>query len=223
MSAIEKPEVGSTIRVLVVDDHRVVRLGLEALLEETADVEIVGAAADGIEACALADEHQPDVILMDLAMPRMDGVQATQQIHAAHPAIAIVVLTSFSDRERVIAALDAGAIGYQLKDADTDTLLTSIRNAAKGHAPLDPRIATEVLASRSQRPERPAGPRLTAREQEVLDLLGVGMLNKQIARRLGIAESTVKSHLTSIFQAIGVQDRTQAALWVERRSNPTST
>ncbi len=203
------------IRVLIVDDHRVVRLGLEALLEETPDIELVGWAADGVEACASARALLPHVILMDLSMPRMDGVEATRLILAENPSISIVVLTSFSDRERVLAALDAGAIGYQLKDAETETLLAGIRNAAQGHAPLDPRVASEVLASRVSPVER--APQLTAREEEVLQLLARGLLNKQIARELGISESTVKSHLGRAFQTIGVQDRTQAALWWQRR------
>ncbi len=203
------------IRVLVVDDHRVVRLGLEALLHETEDMDMVGWAANGADACAIAAELKPDVILMDLSMPEMDGVEATRAILADTPDTNIVVLTSFSDRERVLAALDSGAIGYQLKDAESETLLSSIRNAAAGHAPLDPRIASEVLASRN-RPSSDA--QLTAREEEVLELLGKGLLNKQIARNLGITESTVKTHLTRIFQTIGVQDRTQAALWHQSRN-----
>ena len=203
------------IRVLVVDDHRVVRLGLEALLHETEDMEMVGWAANGADACEIAAELKPDVILMDLSMPEMDGVEATRAILADTPDTNIVVLTSFSDRERVLAALDSGAIGYQLKDAESETLLSSIRNAAAGHAPLDPRIASEVLASRN-RPSSDA--QLTAREEEVLELLGRGLLNKQIARNLGITESTVKTHLTRIFQTIGVHDRTQAALWYQSRN-----
>lgn len=207
------------IRVLVVDDHRVVRLGLKALLDETSDIEVVGASADGEEACAMAMDLQPDVILMDLSMPRLDGVEATRRILEESPSISIVVLTSFSDRNRVLAALDAGATGYQLKDADTETLLAGIRHAAEGHAPLDPRVASEVLASRATVAEQT--PHLTAREEEVLELLGTGLLNKQIARQLGISESTVKSHLSRVFQTIGVHDRTQAALWVQQRNAET--
>ncbi len=203
------------IRVLIVDDHRVVRMGLELLLEQADDLEMVGWAANGIDAIVMADELQPDVILMDLSMPEMDGVAATRAIREQNPAINIVVLTSFSDRQRVLAALDAGATGYQLKDAETETLLDGVRNAAAGHAPLDPRVATQVLASRTDRSTQ--GPQLTPREEEVLRLVGQGLLNKQIARRLGIAESTVKTHLTNVFQTIGVQDRTQAALWVHDR------
>ncbi len=203
------------IRVLIVDDHRVVRLGLEALLDETDDLELVGWAGDGEEAVRLAAALKPDVVLMDLNMPTTDGVEATRQIVSNNAGVNIVVLTSFSDRERVLAAIDAGAIGYQLKDADTRTLLESIRNAADGHSPLDPRVATEVLASRARGSQDVT--QLTDREEDVLRLVGDGLLNKQIARQLGISESTVKSHLTRVFQTIGVQDRTQAALWYQRR------
>jgi DNA-binding NarL/FixJ family response regulator len=200
---------------MVVDDHRVVRLGLEALLQETDDLEMVGSAANGADACDLASDLHPDVVLMDLSMSEMDGVEATRKILAINPEINIVVLTSFSDRERVLAALDAGATGYQLKDAETETLLNGIRNAAAGHSPLDPRVASKVLASRTGSSN---AAQLTAREEQVLRLVGNGLLNKQIARELGISESTVKTHLTSVFQTIGVHDRTQAALWVQSRN-----
>lgn len=189
-------------------------MGLEALLDEAEDLTFVGSAANGAEACELAAELEPDVVLMDLNMPLMDGVEATTKILAQNPAIRIVVLTSFSDRDRVFAALDAGATGYQLKDADTHTLLNGIRSAADGHAPLDPRVATELLASREPTRETV---HLTEREEDVLRLVGQGLLNKQIAARLTISESTVKSHLTNIFQRIGVTDRTQAALWAQSR------
>lgn len=205
------------IRVLIVDDHRVVRLGLEALIQETKDLEMVGWAANGLDAITMAEELRPDVILMDLSMPGMDGVDATKAILDQNSEINVVVLTSFSDRERVLAALDAGATGYQLKDAETVTLLDGIRNAAAGHAPLDPRVATEVLASRAATTS--SVPHLTAREEQVLQLVGRGLINKQIARELNISESTVKTHLTNVFQTIGVQDRTQAALWVQRRDS----
>ena len=205
-----------TIDLLIVDDHRVVRMGLEALLEETEDINVVGSAANGAEACELARRLGPDVVLMDLNMAVMDGVEATAQILQDNPDIRIVVLTSFSDPDRVGAALDAGAIGYQLKDAEPETLLGGIRAAAEGHSPLDPRIASQLLSSRST-PQHQAQ-RLTEREEDVLRLVGEGLLNKQIALRLGISESTVKSHLTKIFQRIGVTDRTQAALWAQKRS-----
>jgi DNA-binding NarL/FixJ family response regulator len=198
------------IRILLADDHDVVRRGLTALLDGTDGFAVVGAAADGEEAVTLAGEHQPDVVLMDLSMPGVDGIEATRRLLAAQPDSRVVVLTSFSDRERILDALDAGAVGYLLKDAEPDELLRGIAAAARGESPLAPKAAKAVLSARAE--ARPAA-ELTAREQEVLALLAEGLANKQIARRLGIAEKTVKTHLTSVFQSIGVTDRTQAALW----------
>src|SRR2546421_6112051 len=198
------------IRVLLADDHDVVRRGLTALLDGTDGFAVVGAAADGEEAIALAGEHQPDVVLMDLSMPGVDGIEATRRLMAEQPESRVVVLTSFSDRERILDALDAGAVGYLLKDAEPDELLRGIEAAARGESPLAPKAAKAVITARAE--SRPAA-ELTAREQEVLALLAEGLANKQIARRLGIAEKTVKAHLTSVFQSIGVTDRTQAALW----------
>jgi len=192
------------------DDHDVVRRGLAALLDGAQGFAVVGAAADGEEAVALAGEHEPDVVLMDLSMPGVDGIEATRRVMAARPESRIVVLTSFSDRERILDALDAGAVGYLLKDAEPEELLRGIEAAARGESPLAPKAAKAVLTARAE--SRPAA-ELTAREREVLALLSEGMANKQIARRLGIAEKTVKAHLTSVFQSIGVTDRTQAALW----------
>jgi DNA-binding NarL/FixJ family response regulator len=200
----------SDIRILVADDHDVVRRGLTALLDGTDGFAVVGAAADGEEAVALAGQHEPDVVLMDLSMPGVDGIEATRRLMAERPDSRVVVLTSFSDRERILDALDAGAVGYLLKDAEPDELLRGIEAAARGESPLAPKAAKAVLTARAE--SRPAA-ELTARELEVLALLGEGLANKQIARRLGIAEKTVKAHLTSVFQSIGVSDRTQAALW----------
>ena len=199
-----------TIRILLADDHDVVRRGLTALLDGTDGFAVVGAAADGEEAVAMAGEHRPDVVLMDLSMPGVDGIEATRRLMAERPESRVVVLTSFSDRERILDALDAGAVGYLLKDAEPDELLRGIAAAARGESPLAPKAAKAVLTARAE--SRPAA-ELTAREQEVLALLAEGLANKQIARRLGIAEKTVKAHLTSVFQSIGVSDRTQAALW----------
>jgi len=199
-----------TIRILLADDHDVVRRGLTALLDGTEGFAVVGAAADGEEAVTLAGEHDPDVVLMDLSMPGVDGIEATRRLMAERPESRVVVLTSFSDRERILDALDAGAVGYLLKDAEPDELLRGIAAAARGESPLAPKAARAVLTARAE--SRPAA-ELTAREQEVLGLLAEGLANKQIARRLGIAEKTVKTHLTSVFQSIGVTDRTQAALW----------
>jgi DNA-binding NarL/FixJ family response regulator len=200
------------IRVLLAEDHSIVRAGLEDLLSNVEDIAVVGAAADGAEAVTLAAEHRPDVVLMDLLMPALDGTEATRRIVAADPAVRVVVLTSFSDSERILDALDAGAVGYLLKDAEPEELFRGIRAAARGESPLAPKVATEVLAARTA---QPAGG-LTDRELEVLGLVRAGLPNKRIAGRLEISEKTVKAHLTHIFQRIGVSDRTQAALWAER-------
>jgi DNA-binding NarL/FixJ family response regulator len=201
------------IRVLVVDDHPVLRSGLAQLLGQAEGIELVGLAAEGGAGVELARTEQPDVVLMDLEMPELDGIEATRRIRDALPETQVVVLTSFSDRERILDALDAGAAGYLLKDAEPEELLRSIRVAAAGQAPLAPQAASALVAER--REARPAT-ELTPREHEVLLMVGEGLPNKLIARRLEISEATVKAHLTRIFERIGVTDRTQAALWVER-------
>lgn len=202
------------IRVLIADDHGVVRDGLGRLVEAFADIELVAVAADGEEAVARTAEHQPDVVLMDLDMPRVDGIEATRRIMAAQPAIAVLVLTSFSDRARITGALDAGAVGYLLKDVSADQVAEGIRAAARGESPLDPRAARAVLEARTTRDPLEG---ISDREREVLALLVEGLSNKLIARRLAISEKTVKAHLTSVFRVLGVTDRTQAALWAERQ------
>jgi DNA-binding NarL/FixJ family response regulator len=201
------------IRLAIADDHAVVRAGLEQLLATFEGVELVGAAADGAEAVALCAAARPDVVLMDLEMPGLDGIGATERIAAEVPETQVVVLTSFSDRERILRALDAGAVGYLLKDATPAELEEAIRAAARGESPLDPKAARALLSSR--RAPEPAA-QLSEREREVLAMVVDGLQNKQIARRLGISEKTVKAHLTSVFRTIGVTDRTQAALWGER-------
>jgi DNA-binding NarL/FixJ family response regulator len=200
------------IRVLVVDDHPVLRAGLAQLLDEAQDIALAGMAENGEGALALVRECDPDVVLMDLEMPGMDGIEATRRLRSERPGTPVVVLTSFSDSERVLDALDAGAVGYLLKGADPDELLRGIRAAAKGESPLAPK-ASAILAARTGR--RPAE-ELTPREREVLLMVAEGLPNKLIARRLEISERTVKGHLTHIFERIGVTDRTQAALWAER-------
>ena len=203
-----------TIRVAIADDHRVVRVGLEQLLATFDDVELVGSAEGGEQAVSLCVAERPDVMLLDLSMPDLDGIEVTRRLADGAPETRIVVFTSFSDRERIVQALDAGAIGYLLKDAEPDEIHAAIRAASRGEAPLAPKAAAALLAERSSRPS--TGVDLTAREREVLALVVAGMANKQIARRLGISEKTVKGHLTNLFQRIGVADRTQAALWAER-------
>lgn len=199
------------IRIVVADDHRVVRSGLEQLIGTFDDVELVGSAGNGEEAIQRCSEATPDVALVDLAMPVVDGIEATRGILAASPGTHVVIFTSFSDRERILRALDAGAIGYVLKDAEPEDLHRAIVAAAHGEAPLDPKAAVEVLAVRAS-----PGAVLSDREREVLMLVGAGLANKQIGTKLGISEKTVKGHLSHIFQALGVTDRTQAALWAER-------
>lgn len=201
------------IRLLIAEDHAMVRAGLEELLSDVEDFEIAGAAANGEEAITLAAETSPDVVLIDLAMPIIDGIEATRRMLAADPGLRIVVLTAFSDRERILRALDAGALGYLLKDTEPEELFASIRAAARGDAPLAPKAARAVLAERaSQRSVE-----LSDREKEVLSLVAAGLANKVIAQRLEISEKTVKAHLTRVFERIGVSDRTQAALWAQRQ------
>jgi DNA-binding NarL/FixJ family response regulator len=198
------------IAVLVVDDHALMRTGLRGVIAAAGDMRVVGMAADGVQALEAMATTPPDVVLMDLSMPVMDGVATTRRITEEYPDVAVLVLSSYSDQQRVLEALDAGAIGYVLKDTDPADLVAAIRSAAQGHSPLDPRVAATILHTR-----RTAAPatELTEREQEVLALVGRGLANKQIARALGIREGTVKAHLTNVFQRIGVRDRTSAALW----------
>ncbi len=198
------------IDVLVVDDHALMRAGLRGVIAAAGDMRVVGVAADGAEALEAVATTSPHVVLMDLSMPGWDGVTATRHITDEFPDVDVVVLTSYTDQQRVLEAMDAGAIGYILKDTDPVDLLAAIRSAAQGHSPLDPRVARTILHTR-----RTASPvtELTDREREVLTLVGRGLANKQIARSLGIREGTVKAHLTSVFLRIGVHDRTSAALW----------
>ena len=195
--------------VLLVDDHPLVRAGLAALIATTDDLKVIGEAAGGDQAVSLTADLGPDVVLMDLSMPGMDGVEATRRILAAQPQICVVVLTSFADQERVSDALAAGAVGYLLKDCDPREVLAAIRSAAQGHAPLDPRVARALLPSVTPR----VGDSLSARERQVLALVAKGLANKQIGRALGISERTVKVHVGHVFRRIGVTDRTSAAMW----------
>jgi DNA-binding NarL/FixJ family response regulator len=199
------------IKVLVVDDHLIVRNGLAQLIASSDNVEQVGSVGDGQEAIEAVERLRPDVVLMDLSMPVMDGIEATSAISKRFPEAKIVVLTSFSDQQRVIAALDAGAEGYVLKHADPEQILAAIEAVHRGGAPIDPQVA-RVLLDAKRVNSSPRG-LLTDREEEVLRLVQAGLANKQIARQLGITERTVKSHLTKVFSTLGVTDRTQAALW----------
>jgi DNA-binding NarL/FixJ family response regulator len=208
----------ATVSVLLVDDHPLVRAGLAGLIAATDDLCVVGEAADGDAALAKARELAPDVVLMDISMPGTDGIESTRRLFDDEYAGAVVMLTSFSDQARVVDALAAGAVGYLLKDSDPEEVLAAVRAAASGHAPLDPRVAGALLPTRRNAP----GADLSAREREVLQLVAEGLANKQIAKRLGIAERTVKVHLGNVFRRIGVTDRTSAALWARDHLSPRS-
>jgi DNA-binding NarL/FixJ family response regulator len=202
------------IRVVIADDHGVVRDGLAGVIGGQPDLEVAGTAENGAEAVEACRATRPDVVLMDLEMPVMDGIAATQTIRAELPQTAVLVLTSFSDVRRITAALAAGAAGYLLKDASADDVVRGIRAAAEGGAPLDPHAARLLLEARNA-PDPLEG--ISPREREVFALLLHGLPNKLIAQRLEISEKTVKTHLTNIFRRIDVTDRVQAVLWAERR------
>jgi DNA-binding NarL/FixJ family response regulator len=220
---------GGPIRVLIVDDHAVVREGLRTFLELQDGIEVVGEAADGEQAVDRAQELRPDVILMDLVMPKLDGAGAMRAVRERAPASRVIVLTSFLDDDRLMAALAAGAAGYLLKDVEPAQLARAVRSACAGEALIDPTVAARLLQALSE----PGGPglagslpntagrtgieRLTRREREVLELIAAGQSNKRIARELGIAEKTVKAHVGSLLAKLGVSDRTQAAVLAIKR------
>jgi NarL family two-component system response regulator LiaR len=205
------------IRVLIADDHAVVRQGLRTFLELQEDMEVVADAADGEEAVRAADEHAPDVVLMDLVMPRLDGVEAIRRIVAGRPETRVIALTSFLDDDKVLPAVRAGAVGYLLKDVLPPELVRAIRTVHAGAALLHPAVAARVVeevAAPAAPP--PPDPGLTPREREVLALVARGLANKRIAQELGIAEKTVKIHVSRVLHKLGVADRTQAALYAVR-------
>jgi DNA-binding NarL/FixJ family response regulator len=211
--------------VLAADDQRVVREGLAMLLGLLPDVEVVGTAANGEEALALAGELRPDVILMDLRMPKMDGVEATRRLRASHPEIKVVVLTTYDDDRSVIDALQAGALGYLTKDAGADEIRQALQQVADGQASLDPKVQrhlVEAIATQTSAPDPAASPGvslpdgLTPREAEVLGLIGAGLSNAEIATRLFVSEATVKSHVNHMLPKIGARDRAQAVGYAYR-------
>lgn len=202
------------IRVVVADDQRVVREGLGTLLGLLADIEVVGVAADGDEAVRLAIANEADVVLMDLRMPRCDGVEATRKLRAEAPGIKVLALTTYADDRSVLDALRAGARGYLTKDAGADEIQNAVRQLAEGHAAIDPAVQhhlLDVIANTSEDRSVCALPGgLTAREVEVLKLIAEGLSNRQIAERLFVNESTVKTHINHLFAKVGVRDRAQA-------------
>jgi DNA-binding NarL/FixJ family response regulator len=202
------------IRVLIVDDHAVVREGLRTFLELQDGIEVAGEAGDGEQAIRLASELEPDVILMDLVMPGVDGVTAMRAVRKRSPGCRVIVLTSFLDDERLMPAIEAGADGYLLKDVEPSELARAIRTAHTGHAMIAPSVAGRLLRtlSRPRSASTVDADQLTPREREVLGLIAAGRSNKRIAFELGIAEKTVKTHVGHVFAKLGVTDRTQAAL-----------
>ena len=207
---IEKP-----LRILIADDHAIVREGLEAILSAQPDLALVGSATNGLEAVSLAAQLNPDVILIDLVMPKMDGLAAIQAIRAADPQACILVLTSFADDERVFPAIKAGALGYLLKDTLPQDLLRAIREVAQGQLSLHPEIARRMLREIHQPVERPQNT-LTEREQQTLVLIADGLSNQEIAAKLGIHENTVAKYVSALLGKLGLSSRTQAALYAIR-------
>ncbi|MDR6863031.1 response regulator transcription factor [Phycicoccus sp. 3266] len=195
-----------TLRLLVVDDHPVVRMGLVAMLSDLEDVEVVAEASDGEEAVAQARRHRPDVVLMDLRMPGVDGAEATARLRADEDGPAVLVLTTYDTDADIVRAVEAGATGYLLKDAPRDTLADAIRRAARGETVLAP----PVVARLAHRMRTPAGPVLTDRETQVLRCVARGLSNSEVGRELHIGEATVKTHLLRSFEKLGVTDRTAA-------------
>jgi len=206
--------MADVISVVIADDHPFVRHGLRTYLETLDDMEVVGEASDGVEAVELAGHVLPDVVLMDLVMPELDGVEATRRIRVASPATKVIALTSFDDDEKVFPAIKAGATGYLLKDVRPADLAEAVRKASRGEALLAPSVAARLMLEVSG--ERTASAGLTERELEVLRLIARGMSNKLIAHELVVSEKTVKTHVSNILAKLHLADRTQAALYAVR-------
>jgi NarL family two-component system response regulator LiaR len=205
------------IRVLVADDHAIIRKGIAAVLEIVPDIELVGEARDGWEAVAQADRLRPDVILMDLVMPQLDGIEAIRRIKERHPETRILVLTTFAGEDKILPAIQAGALGYHLKDSRPEELVQAIRQVHRGESSLHPVIARKVLEELSRPSDRPPTPEpLTPRELEVLRLVAQGLENPEIAEKLVVAEATVRTHVSNITGKLHVASRTQAALYALR-------
>jgi DNA-binding NarL/FixJ family response regulator len=200
------------VKVLIADDHHVVRRGLMFFLKTQKDIEVVGEAANGREAVELTGLLKPDIVLMDLVMPEMDGIQATREIKKRFPEVIVLMLTSFSDHDHVVPAIEAGAAGYQLKDIEPDELVASLRSLMRGENTLHPKASSELMKGPVQPAPHMVNP-LTPREWEVLTELTKGKSNREIASALFVTEKTVKTHISNIFSKLEVQDRTQAALY----------
>jgi NarL family two-component system response regulator LiaR len=205
------------IRVLVVDDHPVVRRGIKSLLADEEGIQVVGEAVDGKEALEKFSQLKPDVVLMDLVMPEMNGVEAIQRITAAYPEARILVMTSFAADDKVFPSIKAGALGYILKDSDPEDLIRMIRQVFRGELSLHPTIARKVIQELKRPPEGPLTPSpLTEREVEILQLLAQGVENKQIAYRLTLREATVRTHVSNILGKLQLANRVQATLYALR-------
>jgi len=209
--------MSQAIRVLIVDDHTIVRKGIRALLAEIEGIEVVGEADNGQEAVTQAETLHPDVILMDLAMPKMDGIEATRQIKASQPESRILVMTSFAADDKVFPAIKAGALGYLLKESAPEDLVQAIHQIHRGESSLHPTIARKVLQEITHPSDRPPTPNpLTEREAEVLRLVAQGLSNQDIARKLNISDPTVRTHVSNILSKLHLATRIQAALYALR-------
>jgi len=205
------------IKVLIADDHTVVRKGIRALLETEPGITVVGEAADGEDAIHKALALKPDVILMDLVMPKLDGVQAIKELREKLPEIKVLVLTSFAEDRRIVAAIEAGALGYLLKDSSPEDLVRAIREVHRGESSLHPKAAQQLIKKLQRPAEEPEREKLTARERKVLALIARGLSNREIARELSISEPTVRTHVSNILRKLGLKSRTQAALYALRQ------
>ncbi|MET9447775.1 response regulator transcription factor [Streptomyces cinerochromogenes] len=208
--------MGEPIRVLLVDDHQVVRRGLRTFLEVQDDIEVVGEAADGTEGVARAEELRPDIVLMDVKMPGMDGIDALRRLRELDNPARVLIVTSFTEQRTVVPALRAGAAGYVYKDVDPDALAAAIRSVHAGHILLQSEVADALLSQEEANTGQGRGGSLTEREREVLGLIADGRSNREIARALVLSEKTVKTHVSNILMKLDLADRTQAALWAVR-------
>ena len=205
------------IGVLIVDDHAVVRKGLRTLLELHEDIEVVGEASNGLESVEQTRQLLPDVVLMDLLMPEMDGIEATRRIRSLSPSTKVIILTTFAEDDKVFPSIKAGALGYLLKDVSPADLIKAIQGAHRGEAQLNPEIAKKLMDEFSARPDKPTSDELTERELEVLRIIARGRSNREIATELVLSEKTVKTHVSNILSKLHLSDRTQAAIYALRK------